>query len=282
MQIWEAINELLSFINEDGIAKLSKELVDGKYDSFSSKLIAMRESLNDFDELQDHDKRKSRLNSKEREILRICTAKLLAETGWSDILEQELYLHWINCIEQKYPDLKGQPFETYLNNRDRLDNLLKKHQNIVIQKIINQINGSIMRPEITLNTNHSYKAQYSKWNTLLDELNKKRHVLPIRRLVDSYEDIILKIAPCWLATPSAVSSIFPLKRTLFDYIIFDEASQCSVEKSLTILDGGKKFVIVGDEKQLPPIKHFNIGEDEQETDEDTDRVLLSASLLSLA
>ena len=42
----------------------------------------------------------------------------------------------------------------------------------------------------------------------------------------------------------------------------------------------EKFVIVGNEKQLPPIKHFNIGEDKQETDEDTDRVLLSASLLS--
>ena len=122
----------------------------------------------------------------------------------------------------------------------------------------------------------------SKWNTLLDELNKKRHVLPIKRLFERYESIILKIAPCWLATPAAVSSIFPLKRTLFDYVIFDEASQCSVEKSLPSLERGQNFIIVGDEKQLPPIKHFSIGGENEEVDEDKDRVLLSASLLSLS
>ena len=38
-----------------------------------------------------------------------------------------------------------------------------------------------------------------------------------------------------LATPEAVSSIFPLRRDLFDFVIFDEASQSEVHSSVTVL-----------------------------------------------
>ena len=81
-------------------------------------------------------------------------------------------------------------------------------------------------------------------------------MLPIKKLFESYEGIMLRIAPCWLATPSAVSSIFPLKRNIFDYIIFDEASQSRVAQSLAALYRGKKIVIIGDEKQTPAYISF--------------------------
>jgi superfamily I DNA and/or RNA helicase len=68
-----------------------------------------------------------------------------------------------------------------------------------------------------------------------DELKKRKYILPIRKLVEIYEDLILRVAPCWLATPSVVSSIFPLKKDFFDYVIFDEASQATVEESLPSL-----------------------------------------------
>ena len=99
----------------------------------------------------------------------------------------------------------------------------------------------------------------------------------------TYLDVILKIAPCWLATPEAVSSIFPLRRDLFDFVIFDEASQSEVQTSITALYRGKNIVILGDEKQLPPSQWFVAREDDDEDDEQyTDRLLLSDSLLTLA
>jgi very-short-patch-repair endonuclease len=140
----------------------------------------------------------------------------------------------------------------------------------------------VIRPDISLKMNSSYKTRYDKWNTLLDELNRKRHVLPIKKLFEKYEGIMLRIAPCWLATPSAVSSIFPLKRNIFDYIIFDEASQSRVAQSLAALYRGKKIVIIGDEKQLPPISHFSKDDDEEIINDEIDRELLSESLLELA
>ena len=62
------------------------------------------------------------------------------------------------------------------------------------------------------------------------DLEKKRRILPVRKLIEKYNQIIFKIVPCWLVSPEAIASVFPLTRNLFDYIIFDEASQSAVWK----------------------------------------------------
>lgn len=62
--------------------------------------------------------------------------------------------------------------------------------------------------------------------------------------------------PCWLANPGTVSQIFPLKSGIFDLVIFDEASQCPPEYALPALFRGKRVVVAGDGKQLPPTMFF--------------------------
>ncbi len=270
-------------MNEDGINKLTKEISRGQIDLFHSQLVKIKEGLlTEFDDLQEHDKRKAELTSKEKEILDLCTTQLSGEIGWKEIVEQEFYVHWIDYIENEYPELKGHSFDTYVHNRDQLSKLVKEHREVVVQKIASQINSSIIRPDITSGLSHAYKQHDDQWSALLDELNKKKHILPVRKLIEQYEPIILKIAPCWLATPSAVSSIFPLKKNMFDLIIFDEASQSPVADSLTSLYRGKKVVVIGDEKQSRPSDLFELKEDEYKVDEDIDRTLLSESLLTLA
>jgi superfamily I DNA and/or RNA helicase/very-short-patch-repair endonuclease len=285
LQIFQTFNELLPYIKEEHFDNLSRLLLEGNQNAFTSTLADMRESVvSYFDELQAYDRAKAELTSNEVELLKMCNDRLSSESPWDEILEQEFYLHWIKSVEQKHPDLKGQPFETYMANRSQLNKLINKQQKIVVQKIINQINNSIMRPEIDSRSNRSYRARYDQWSILLAELNQRRHVLPIRKLVEKYESIILKIAPCWLATPPAVSAIFPIKRSIFDYIIFDEASQSNVANSLPALERGKNLIVIGDEKQLPPVSHFRVKDDyDDDNDEDTvDRALLSDSMLSLA
>ena len=121
------------------------------------------------------------------------------------------------------------------------------------------------------------------WRSLAADLDKKRRVLTVRGLIKKYESIIFTLAPCWLASPEAVSSVFTLYRNLFDYVIFDEASQCAVERSLTSLYRGRHVVIMGDEKQLRPFDLFRIDEDEDEDlDEEIDETMVSESLLVLA
>lgn len=68
-------------------------------------------------------------------------------------------------------------------------------------------------------------------------------------------------------------------------MIFDEASQSAVQRSITALYRGIKVVVIGDEKQLRPFDLFKI-KDEEDYDpslsQDEDRNRYSESLLMLA
>ncbi len=297
--IWDSLNELSNFVHEGSINNIVKDFLEDQRvrlqharheqetQRSADRLGRMKESLTEFYELQTYDRTKLTLKPLENEMLKICADKLSNEPKWDEILRQEFYLQWIDYIEGKNPSLRGKPFEAYMQNRQRLAKLLSQHRKIVVEKIISQINASVIRPDTTLKELKSYKVQYNPWSRLLDEVQRKRHVLPVRKLFEKYGSLIFKIAPCWLATPEAVSSIFPLQRKLFDLVIFDEASQSAVERSITALYRGSKVVVIGDEKQLRPFDLFKIKDEEDyeqqiNLSQDEDRILFSESLLMLA
>ncbi len=68
-------------------------------------------------------------------------------------------------------------------------------------------------------------------------------------------DPLFDICPVWMASPATVALIFP-RKPIFDVIIFDEASQCRLEEAVPVLTRGKRIVIAGDPKQLPPTRFF--------------------------
>lgn len=201
LRIFNSIKELSQFLNETGINEITNEFVSSKFESLYTRLYKMRDSLKeDFDELQEHDRRKSGLKSVQKQLLDSCNTILISESGWNEILKQEFYRYWIDYLERRHEELRGNPFETYLNNRNQLANLIEEHRKIVIQRIVHQTSGSIIRPSTALSTNRAYKLHYNPWSALLGELTKKRHIMSIRKLIEKYESIILKVAPCWLAT----------------------------------------------------------------------------------
>ncbi len=77
---------------------------------------------------------------------------------------------------------------------------------------------------------------------------------------DSIEggDPLFDLCPVWMASPETVAQVFP-RKTVFDVIIFDEASQCRLEEALPVLTRGKRVVIAGDPNQLPPTRFFESG-----------------------
>lgn len=68
-------------------------------------------------------------------------------------------------------------------------------------------------------------------------------------------DPLFDLCPVWMASPATVALIFP-RKPIFDVIIFDEASQCRLEEAIPVLTRGKRVVIAGDPKQLPPTRFF--------------------------
>lgn len=92
------------------------------------------------------------------------------------------------------------------------------------------------------------------------------------RYNDDGGDPIYDLCPVWLCSPETVAQIFP-REPIFDVVIFDEASQCRLEEALPVLLRGKRVVIAGDPKQLPPTRFFEAAlatsdDVEVETDDD--------------
>lgn len=79
-------------------------------------------------------------------------------------------------------------------------------------------------------------------------------------------DPLYDLAPVWMASPETVAQIFP-RMPLFDVIVFDESSQCRLEEALPVLLRGRRVVIAGDPKQLPPTRFFESAFVESEHEE---------------
>ena len=120
----------------------------------------------------------------------------------------------------------------------------------------------------------------------LYQITKQQGLLPIRKMMDLYNDFLLKLFPCWLLSPESVSTIFPLKKEMFDIILFDEASQVFIENTLPTIYRGKAIVVAGDSKQLRPtatfVKRYMGNDSDDELDLATQAALEVESLLDLA
>ena len=71
------------------------------------------------------------------------------------------------------------------------------------------------------------------------------------------ESVDCSLAPVWLMTPEVASQLLPLEKSLFDVVIFDEASQMPVEFAIPSLYRAQMVVVSGDDKQMPPSSFFS-------------------------
>ncbi|WP_081752621.1 AAA domain-containing protein [Kallotenue papyrolyticum] len=97
------------------------------------------------------------------------------------------------------------------------------------------------------------------------EAAKKARHIPLRELLARAPDVLMRIAPCWVASPLSVSQLLDGGKRHFDIVIFDEASQILQEEAIPALYRAEQVVVAGDRHQLPPTTFFVTaieGEDE--------------------
>ena len=120
----------------------------------------------------------------------------------------------------------------------------------------------------------------------LYQISKKQNYWPIRKVVDIYQDYMLKLFPCWLLSPENVSTVLPLTKNLFDIVLFDEASQVFIENTIPSVYRGNCVVVAGDAKQLRPpttfMKRYMGATIDDNMDYSTQAALEVESLLDLA
>ena len=203
------------------------------------------QGLEDFEYLVEYDNFKAKRTTTELTILDLLTAHCKKDAAaLKNLFQNSLYIAWINYIENKYPVLKivssgmmeqlEQELQTAINQKRRLS------KQLAFLNIHNNIRTAVM----------DYDRLQMAYIDLYQRL-KLQKLSGLRSLFADFEQELLMLLPCWLVTPDSVSAIWNMK-PLFDLVIFDEASQCFVEKSLPILYRARQCIIIGDEQQLPP------------------------------
>ena len=227
----------------------------------------------DFDSICEMDQIKSSLTE-----ARLSGLKRLEELGarttaeYIAIFDNSLRLAWIDHIESKHPILRSVStlkFEQMISDlQDAEAQKLETSTQILLQKAREK----------------TYEpAEYNRLNNMITyrdlehQVNKKRQIWPLRKLINHFSEDIFSLMPCWMASPESVSAIFPME-SFFDLVIFDEASQCFSEKGLPAIYRGKQLVIAGDSQQLRPNDLYRVKWEE----ESEEMALEVESLLELA
>lgn len=129
------------------------------------------------------------------------------------------------------------------------------------------------------------KKGYKAGRRILEnEFGKSMRYKSIRDLASGESSTILtSLKPVWLMSPLSVSDTMPLDSSLFDVVIYDEASQITVEEGVPAFFRTKQTIIVGDEMQMPPTNFFssnNMADEEDEAEEKLGISLDADSLLN--
>ena len=105
---------------------------------------------------------------------------------------------------------------------------------------------------------------------LRHEMDKKRRIMPLRRLFQSIPTLLLTLKPCLMMSPLSVAYFLDAQKYQFDMVIFDEASQIFPQDAVGAIFRAKQVIIAGDTKQLPPTNFFaaNTSNINEEYDDD--------------
>jgi superfamily I DNA and/or RNA helicase len=252
----------------------------------SAEQVAINaEKINkEFAMLKEFDHFKMQISTHENELGQVLRQKLVVETedkttnieNLLQFFDHSLRNYWIEKIETTYPVLQ-------LVSSFRINHLEEELQSFLVEK--NTLTAELLHQKLRQNTYTT--LQFNRLNNLVSyrdlkhQVNKKRHVFPLRKLLQNFKDEIFNLIPCWLASPETVSAMFEMN-TIFDLVIFDEASQCFAEKGLPAVFRGKQVVIAGDSQQLQPFDLYRPRwEEEYDEDAELQNALEVESLLDL-
>ena len=225
-------------------------------------ILSLKSQVNKvFPDIVTFDRLRNRLKDQDIQVMEkiLVTNPKREFDGLKNLFLSGLKLSWIGHIETKYPFLQ-----------DVVTPKTNQTQEELMQAVLEKWKLSRYIAEIRLRENTYKHLEYNRLGNLLTyrelshQVGKQKRIWSIKKLAENFEKEIFQLVPCWLASPETVSALFPLKQS-FDLVIFDESSQCYVERGLPAMLRGKQTVIAGDSNQLRP---FDLYQVRLETDEE--------------
>lgn len=221
-------------------------------------------------------------------------AQVLKDAGFDDLVEQ-LLRHKIGLSDVNTALLRGvaeasikERIETFQLDGFRPD--IKADQLTKLQSAMQRIHDEArLALPARLLQRRPYKpgritGSVAKLRRLLDA---KRSARSFRSLLEEFPREITTVAPCFMVNPASLATFVAPGSVHFDVVIFDEASQVTVDQAMGALGRGTSAVIVGDSKQMPPTRigktildspndNELVGDDDMADVEDLESILTEA------
>ena len=178
---------------------------------------------------------------------------------------KRFYLTWLGYIYPKDPVISG--FDG--TNHQQVIEIFQDIDKSSVRKSHTRIRERLLSDPSRPNHSLMNAPNSSELGILMREIHKKRRHMPLRQLFSKTPNIILRLKPCMMMSPLAVSTYLNTQDIKFDLVIFDEASQVRPYDAITAIYRCKQLVVAGDQKQLPPTSFFerSLAEDELSSDE---------------
>ncbi len=234
------------------LAELVQAACCGK--SLESPLTDLIRFLPAIPHLVAFDAERKNLDQAESTLLDCLILADLPITSWEPLILISVFTAWGEKCQEASPVLKTMSPTAYENRRGVLEFALGKKRDLEAGTILDlwsqeQQRIKELRPS-------PFTLLKSQLVTRGPNSKRLREVIAI-----GVDNGLFSLRPCWLTNPNTACQILSLEPHLFDVVIFDEASQCPVEQAVPVIYRGKRLVVSGDEKQLPPTSFFlNFGD----------------------
>ena len=176
------------------------------------------------------------------------------ELAWDDLpraFRRAFHQKWVSAAVQEREPLKQ--FAT-LSHEQRvaefrtLDQaVLAENRDALVGRLRDAVQARLREP-----------AAKEAMPFLQTQMARERRHAPLRRTLQQSGAAIRAIKPCFMMSPLTVAQLLDGGNPSFDVVIFDEASQLPSEDAVGAIVRGRRLVVVGDPKQLPPTNFFSV------------------------
>jgi very-short-patch-repair endonuclease len=157
-------------------------------------------------------------------------------------------------------------------------------ENTFVKTLYSQILGKTLKQNYKLKNTDSIKDDVSEFKILdkssiqanidkfkhnfaskiCDKIHQELKILKLlnrkpRKLISDYRNEIISIAGCVVCSPLTICQYFDIEETtatIFDTVIFDEASQICTWDAVSSIIRAKQLIVAGDREQMPPSNYF--------------------------
>ena len=130
---------------------------------------------------------------------------------------------------------------------EEIDDLYMQHDKIVKERLVENLSEIVS--SATVSKSRSGTNSITRIMALADSLKQFNSISESGSVFEELTQQLFDTFPIWVVRKQVVPFILPCVEQSFDLVVIDEATQCRVDDSLSLMFRAKKILVVGDDKQ---------------------------------